>query len=398
MKQILFLVIIGAAVLILIAAGVFIVYPSLSPDAPYPVRSNPVGTGVSPSAISVSDTRTVIPSLIPKMSPEQATALVREDYYEQAYSVTRIALTDNYAKTPLYVIDLAPVEGTVAKRNETVFIDATTGDYYNPAQESAKISIEQVKDFARKAFPQLSPDRVKVRFSDGSQYVLGWEFYLMKDDEKLVHGGLAANTGELTWYSFGILRKDRPVNPSITLDAAKSIAEREIRERNGVLPVVMSDARLDPLGMPGEKIAGKYVFVYKRIIRDVPCDSDGLVVTVDSVTGMVTEYSKQWVLPENAVASSSVPVISRDTAVGLVERDARERYPQSADSLNIISADLRWMDYHNPDEIIPAPGSIPLAWNVQFDDATLRSQPWPNPGTGWVDAQNGILLKMYYRH
>ncbi|MFA4860837.1 hypothetical protein [Methanoregula sp.] len=398
MNWILGLAFLGMALIVLIETGVFIVYPSLSPYTSTPVSGNPAETGTTIPVITASDTRPMVSSLPPEISQEQAITLVREDYYRPAYSVARIALTDRYAKTPLYEIDLAPVEGLVAEQNETVFIDATTGDYYSPAQESARISVEQAKEFARNAFPHLSPDRVKIRFSDGSQYALGWEFTLMQGDEKLVQGGLAADTGDLKWYAFPVLRKDRPANPSISLDAAKIIAEREIRNRNGVLPVAQTDARLDPLGMPGEKIAGKYVVVYTRIIRNVPCDSDSLVVTVDSVTGKVTRYSKQWILPENAVVSMSPPAISREAAAGLVEREARKRYPASAGSLTIISADLRWMDYHNPDQIIPAPGDIPLAWKVQFDDAVIRSQQWPNPGTGWVDAQNGTLLDLYYRH
>ena len=398
MNWILVLAFLGMALIVLIETGVFIVYPSLSPYTSTPVSGNPAGTGTTLPVIPAPDTRPMVSSLPPEISPEQAITLVWEDYYRPAYSVASIALTDRYAKTPLYEIDLAHVEGSVAEKNETVFIDATTGDYYSPAQESARISVEQAKGFARNAFPHLSPDRVKIRFSDGSEYALGWEFSLMEGNEKLVQGGLAADTGDLKWYAFPILRKDRPANPSISLDAAKTIAEREIRNRNGVLPVVMSDARLDPLGMPGEKIAGKYVVIYKRMIRNVPCDSDSLVIFVDSVTGKVTRYSKQWILPENAVASLSLPALSREAAVGLVEREARKRYPASAGSLIIISADLRWMDYHNPDQIISSPDSIPLAWKVQFDDAAIRSQQWPNPGNGWVDAQNGTLLGMYYQH
>jgi hypothetical protein len=150
--------------------------------------------------------------------------------------------------------------------------------------------------------------------------------------------------------------------------------------------------------MPGAKIAGVYVFVYKRIISDVPCDSDGLTLVVDSVAGTVVEYRKSWNLPENAVASLSEPAISKDAAIKTVQQEAMKIYPASAASLRILSAELRWKDHHNPDKIVPGSGSIPLAWKVQFDDEVIRAQQWPNPGTGWVDAQNGTLLEMYYRH
>jgi hypothetical protein len=150
--------------------------------------------------------------------------------------------------------------------------------------------------------------------------------------------------------------------------------------------------------MPGEKIAGKYVFVYKRVIRDVPCDSDGLTLVVDSVAGNVVEYRKSWSLPENAVASSAKPEITKDAAIKTVQQEAMRIYPTSAASLRIVSAELRWKNYHNPDKVVPAPGSIPLVWKVQFDDETLRAQQWPSPATGWVDAQTGTLQDMYYRH
>jgi hypothetical protein len=182
------------------------------------------------------------------------------------------------------------------------------------------------------------------------------------------------------------------------MDAAQQTADREIRERNGDIPVVQVDARLDPLGMPGEKIAGKYVFVYRRVIRGVPCDSDGIVVTVDSVAGNVVNYHKSWSLPEDAVALSAEPAISRDAAITTVQQEAEKIYPTSAAGLKIVSAELRWKDFHNPDKITPAPGSIPLAWKVQFDDETIRAQQYPNPETGWVDARNGTLLYLHYYH
>jgi hypothetical protein len=190
----------------------------------------------------------------------------------------------------------------------------------------------------------------------------------------------------------------RPENPSITIDAAQQVADREIDERNGVIPVVLSDSRLDPLGMPGEKVAGRYVFVYHRVIQNVPCDSDGFTIVVDSVAGKVIEYRKSWSLPENAVAASSKPAITKDAAIKTVAQEAAAIYPASTSSREIVSAELRWKDFHNPDKIVPMPGSIPLAWKVQFDDETIRAQQWPNPATGWVDAQNGTLLDMYYRH
>jgi hypothetical protein len=173
MKQNDLLVVIGVAVIVLIAAGIFIAYPSQkSPYSPSQISDSPAGTREAAPAITASDS-VAAADIPPKISREQATVLVREDYSEYTYSIARISLTDQYVRKPLYVVELAPVTGSIAERNETVFIDATTGDYYNPAQENAKISIERTKDLAREAFPQLSPDRIRMKFSDGSQYVRG---------------------------------------------------------------------------------------------------------------------------------------------------------------------------------------------------------------------------------
>jgi hypothetical protein len=386
----------------LVAASIFLILPLMkntSLSSP-PIGDSSVIRDVVPpkTASNTVKATTTTGNTSPGISREAAIELVRRDYSEHTYSISRIELTDQYQKKPLYIIELVPDASLRSTRNETVFIDAMTGDYYNPGQEDAKISIEKAKDLARGAFPQLTPDRVRMTFSDGSQYLRGWEFILFRDEKKLVQGGFDADTGELSSYFIGITRLDRPETPSVMMDAAQETADREIQERNGDIPVVQVDARLDPLGMPGEKIAGKYVFVYRRVIHGVPCDSDGIVVTVDSVAGNVVNYHKSWSLPEDAVALPAEPAISRDAAITTVHQEAEKIYPASAAGLQIVSAELQWKDFHNPDKVIPKPGSVPLAWKVQFDDETIRGWQWPNPATGWVDAKTGMLLDLYYRH
>lgn len=361
-----------------------------------PANQN-VGTPVPPI---VSTPQTIHPSDIPlpvTITRDEATARVQEEY-SMGYSIDHINLTDRYSGKTLYEFAMVPAESSLYEKNRTVFIDAGTGDLYSPLQEKAGITIEQAKLRARQAFPTWTVDRVRIKYIDGTRYDRSWEFYLYKDDKELVHGSLDADTGELSTYAIGVTRMGRPENPSITIDAAQQVADREIKERNGVIPILLSDSRLDPLGMPGEKIAGRYVFVYNRVIQNVPCDSDGFTIVVDSVAGNVIEYRKSWSLPENAVAASSKPATTKDAAIKTVEQEAATIYPASTASLKIVSAELRWKDFHNPDKIVPAPGTIPLAWKVQFDDETIRAQQWPNPATGWVDAQSGILMDMYYRH
>ncbi len=303
-----------ACIIICIVIGTGIVITLLqSQDTaakPQLQENRTAGTPVPPIA---STPQTIHPPDIPltvTITRDEATARVQEEY-SRGYSITAVHLTGLYPGKILYEFTMVPAESSLYEKNTTVFIDADTGDLYSPLQEKAGISIEQAKLRAREAFPAWTIDRVRIKYVDGTQYVRSWEFYLYMDDKELVHGSLDADTGELSDYAIGVTRTGRPENPSITTDAAQQVADREIEERNGVIPIVLGDSRLDPLGMPGEKIAGRYVFVYNRVIRNVPCDSDGFTIVVDSVAGNVIEYRKSWSLPENAVALSAKPAKPR---------------------------------------------------------------------------------------
>jgi hypothetical protein len=390
-----------ACIIVVIVIGTGIVITLLQSQdtaAEHQLQENrTAGTPVPPIASTPHTIHSPDIPLTVTITRDEAIARVQEEY-SMGYSITTVNLTVGYPGKILYEFAMVPAESSFYEKNTTVFIDAETGDLYSPLQENAGISIEQAKLRAREAFPVWTIDRVRIKYVDGTQYDRSWEFYLYKDDKELVQGSLDADTGELSNYAIGVTRMGRPENPSITTDAAQQVADREIKERNGVIPILLGDSRLDPLGMPGEKIAGRYVFVYNRVIQNVPCDSDGFTIVVDSVAGNVIEYRKSWSLPENAVALSAKPAITKDVAIKTVQQEATSLYPASAASLRIVSAELRWKDYHNPDKVAPVPGSIPLAWKVQFDDETIRAQQWPNPGTGWVDAQSGTLLDIYYRH
>ena len=65
--------------------------------------------------------------------------------------------------------------------------------------------------------------------------------------------------------------------------------------------------------------------------------------------------------------------------------------------VKIISAEIRWKDDH-PANIVPRPGSIPLAWKVVFDDELMRQQPGSVPAVAWIDAQTGTMLAFNYRN
>ncbi len=392
--------VIVVAILIIIAAGITAFSRQEIPDTTLTVHS---GT-ITPADLPVTKITTKTIPVTPrpttlKVSEKEAISLLREEYNFWDYALARISLTDRYPGKALYECSMVPGRSGFYRENATFFIDAITGDFYFPSQEGAGITIDQAKSYVRQAFPDGMVDRIRIRFSDGLKTPYGWNFRLMKNNETFADGLLDADTGELIRYSMYIPWSERADASPVTMDIARDTADAEIRKRNGEISLKLTESRYTPLlGMSWAKTSRNYVFVYSRIIRGVPCESDGIAVTVHSITGDVIGYRKTWDIQETAVAPLSAPKISSHSAADLVGREGRARYPESADSLTIISADLRWMDTHNADTIDTAPGSIPLAWKVTFDDATIRAQQYPNPGVGWVDAGNGSLLEMDYRH
>jgi hypothetical protein len=276
----------------------------------------------------------------------------------------------------------------------SVFVPESAGNFSSAfTTTGAVITKEQAETLARKAFPQYSPDAVIMEYSDGSVNSRMWKFDMRRDDRQLVLGTLDAYTGNLTSYMIPtrIRRGTSEIAlPAITtMNSARLIAEKEIRKRNGDLPLQMVDSRIGQDGI---------IYVnYRRMIRGIPCYKDGVTLAV-APGGDVVMYSMTWYTPENAVAARTVPAVSRDAAIALVEKQARACYPESADNFRIVSAELRWMDLYNQEKYIPEPGVIPLTWYVRFDDATIRAWEYPVPEEGWVDAQNGTIRSLAYFH
>ncbi len=352
--------VIAVAVLVIIATGIIVLTVLNSHDTDQPVQSD---TGIQANLSAPVTTMASNPGKV----------------------------VNQCDMVPVKDVNVPDIDG-FTYYDTTVFTAESAGNYSSPVgKKDANITIEQADDFARKAFPQYSPDRVDMEFSNGSQYVRAWNFVLYKDNQELVLGSLYADTGDLMNYNVNnplVIEKQGNSNPT-TNDSARATAENEIRERNGEIPLQLTDSKVQD---------GSYFFTYSRIIDGVPCYKDGIIIAVDSETGNVTSYMKTWYVPENAVAAQTVPAISRDAAIALVEQEAEACYPGSADSFRIVSADLRWMDIYNQDKFTPEPGVIPLAWDVRFDDKTIRAQEFPVPEDGWVDAQNGTLLVLNYFH
>jgi hypothetical protein len=284
-------------------------------------------------------------------------------------------------------------------QNTSVFPDESAGKYIDPARKKEPgITTGQAEDIAMKAFTQYSPDRIEMEYVEGTDTTWPvWKFDLFRDDQQVVSGELNPD-GDIR--SYGISGEDnsfkyriRPelvnTNPAITLERARVTAENEVRERNGESPTKLLDSELK---------YGNYVFAYHRTIHGVPSDNNYVVIDINAENGKICGYTKVWSTPDNAVAAQSVPAISREVAIALVEGRAKACYPESADSFRIKSADLRWMDTYNDLEFTPKPGVIPLGWYVRFEDKTIQEMKNPHQGEAWIDAQNGALLGFYYVH
>lgn len=323
---------------------------------------------------------------------------LRQDYPEPVYTLIGVNLTDRYTNSSLYEFTIKQTSFSSAEPEFLVFYDAHSGDPYIPGQEVSRISAVQAKNHVQEAFLIQSPDSIRVRYENNPDSARAWLFTVRKENRTIITGSLDPDTGQIVSFYRPVQREGRQTETLIDSSAAQAIADRYIIERNGVpLPIKMSDARYEPLGFPDESIAGQYIFVYNRIVQDIPCDYDGFTISVDSVTGEITEYNRRWNSPDNAFSVTVDPLVKRYEALYLIRQKAEETFPESATSLRIISADIRWKDMLPPG-IMPRPGTIPISWKIQFDDDIIRAEQWPVPATGWIDARTGEILDFYYRH
>lgn len=163
-------------------------------------------------------------------------------------------------------------------------------------EKTSPIATEKARTLARENFPEFSPDKVNITYNPGDRNSqASIEFDIFRENKRLVQGGLDPETGNLTWYAVPVERIGRPANPSVTIDSARIVSDNELRKRNGIISFNISSERYDPLGMPGSGVAGVYVFVYERLVKNDRCESDGFTIDVDSVSGKVIEYRKTWV-------------------------------------------------------------------------------------------------------
>jgi len=331
-------------------------------------------------------------------SLDNATASLHQDYPAPEYTLISVNETDVFPDRTLYEFTIKQVNISQDSAGFSVFIDARTGELYTPGQENAKITADQAKNIVIEAFPLLHPDRVRVRYNNSPDSVRAWLFTMFRDNMTILTGAMDPETGQIFSFTRSVPWEGRQADPLLDSNAAQKIADRYVFDKNRApLPLNMSEAQYNPLRFPQKTVAGQYVFVYNRIVQEIPCDKDGFTISVDSLTGEVIGYDRRWNSPDSAFSVTVDPLVTRSGATFAVLKKAQETYPASVDGLSIISAEIRWKD-HPSQGSIPRPGSIPLAWKVLFTDEIIRAKPFPLPAVGWIDIQTGKILDFYYQH
>jgi hypothetical protein len=330
------------------------------------------------------------------LSLDNATRFLRLDYPASAYSLISVNVTERYHDRILYEFRISQNGSGKDDTGYSVFVDARTGEPYTPGQESAKITADQAKTLIKEAFPLLNPDMVRVRYDNHPESFLAWTFFLTRENTTVLTGTLDPETGLVSSFSQVTPWEDRQAEPLLDISAAQNIADRYILEKNRVpLPLNMSEAKYIPLKVSQKTVAGHYVFLYNRIVQGIPCDSDGFTISIDSVNGEVTGYERRWNSPDSAFSVAVDSLVTRYEATFSILQRARETHPESVDSLSIVSAEIRWKD-HTVAGSFPRPGSIPMAWKVQFTDGIIRAKQ--GTALGWVDVQTGEILDFSYPH
>jgi len=396
------IVFILCAAIYLIMSGMLISSPQSPPQLPTAPAVN--STTTVPTVIATvaapdftKGTGISILSTPDMISLDSATIFLRLDYPKEMYTIISANLTDRYSGYTVYEFTIQPVDHSSPGTVFSVFEDAISGEPYTPGQENARITPEKAKDVARSAVPFDQPDQVRVRYQVSPDSGRTWNFVFVKGTAPVLTGSMDSETGIVSSFNRIIKMPGRPTGPVLDISAAQEIANTYISEHNGPVAVNMSTGRYNPKGSPSDPVAGYYSFEYNRIVNDIPCDNDGFVIGVDSVTGEITGYKRQWNAPDNAFSVATEPLVVKHEATFVVLQKAEETFPASVNGLQIVSAEIRWNDQHKVG-VTPRLGSIPLAWKVEFDDETIRANSSAKPALAWVDIQSGKILEFQYRH
>ncbi|WP_067050804.1 hypothetical protein [Methanofollis ethanolicus] len=187
----------------------------------------------------------------------------------------------------------------------------------------------------------------------------------------------------------------RPAEPLVSMADARETARAYVDEKSGGADLERTSEHYNTFSsaLTGT-VAGRYSFNYARLIRGVPCLSDGFHISVDAVTGKVCGYSKWWKTDEDLCTAETAPSVSGDDAKDAVRAYLKETWGDLP-GLDVHTADLMW--YDSPSFMkIRGTDPIPLVWEVCFDDDHYRSLTYPGDANAFVDAHTGEVLLCSY--
>jgi hypothetical protein len=229
---------------------------------------------------------------------------------------------------------------------------ASANTYITPqADTSPKVTEQQAKIIAATVFPDLTAGDVTVESGTNPDFGLVWVYTLRAGTVTEAGGLIDAMNGRVLTFNRTIHPGGRPQNPVLTLPDARAIADKTVSDKNNViLSINMSSSRYVPLSTQSGTIAGYYRFIYTRTIDEYPCDADGFIVSVDAVSGAVTEYVEHWQTPDNAFAMVGDALIPRFDAV---ERPPRPlNHPAAGNHPARVEGGLRRRCHPGKPEII----------------------------------------------
>jgi hypothetical protein len=333
------------------------------------------------------------PSPTPTGTPQQTTTV-------PATATPVTTVTPVKTAVPATVITTKPltIATEIATETPEPVLTARANTYVTPKGGALKITEKQAEAIALVAFPNLPTGAISVELATDPIFGQVWKYMLRAGTTTEASGLISAETGTVITYNRTIHPGARPQNPVLTMGNARQIADSTMNDRTpGILSVNMSDGRYVPLSTPGGNVAGTYRFVFNRVIQDYPCDTDGFIVSIDAVSGAVTEWVQRWESPDNAFMILDTPTVPKYDAIYAAQAKAKTIYPGSIGSLQIVSAERVWKDEHAPGTT-PRPSSIPLAWKIVFDDETIRGHPEARKGVCWVDTFTGEIIEITYQH
>lgn len=329
---------------------------------------------------------------------DNAVVALRDYYPENDYMIRSVNYSVGSDRS-LFGFELVPKETLTGSSPFIVFIEAATGKPWAPDAETAAITRSQAEGIAVAAFPSLTPDTKKIWYSSNPVHGAVWQFLFSSGSLPLVSGSINAETGDLISFSRHILASGRKTIPSVGEDTTREKALQFITEKNNgaTLPLNLTSVKYNAWGTPSVPAAGAYTFFFERSYHNYPVDTDSVVVAVDAETGDVITYDILWSTQDYAFSQTSETTIVQRDAIFAVMQAAKNRLPESVESVQIISSELRWNNQHSPG-FTQRPGSVPLEWKITFSDDTIRANSSLSPAVAWVNIQTGNVTSLNYQH